>query len=103
MTSALMAWFKTDLPIHVCALINHWYPLPAWPVSTATFTREEWVAWAAINLPPLLGDLLGCPYCLSWHISFWFSWLLLGQLPYQVIILCFLSWPTLSNLLLPLL
>lgn len=55
-----------------------------------------------------LGKLLSCPYCLSWHLTFWsiilvniFSYLLYGiSFPFWLDIITLFSIPYLSNFLL---
>lgn len=76
------AWFRTGLPAHVFELIkvvddrfkfcreDFWPEDVVW--GSNTWTPDEWEVWATIQMP-YLGELLTCPICFSWHLSFWVS------------------------------
>lgn len=74
-----MTWFHSSLPIHLCKILRaigwHKHDEMFWPtgVDYQTWMRHEWDIWANAHLPLLLAELLTCPVCLSWHISFWVS------------------------------
>lgn len=75
--SLKLAWFNTLLPVHVYHLlhklgfklgIEDWSNFPEYE---STF--EDWEFKVITSKYPLLANLLTCPICLSFHLSFWVS------------------------------
>lgn len=75
--SMKMAWFETLLPVHIyhilhkCGLsmgIKDWDSFPEYES-----TREDWEYKVLGGDWNLLANLLTCPVCLSFHLSFWCS------------------------------
>lgn len=79
--SLVMAWFSSHLPIHVFHMLKRlglrkddaalWNALPEF-----ASTHDDWVTWMALNFPrgwwgKVIAELLTCPICISFHISFW--------------------------------
>lgn len=79
--SLLMAWMNSHLPIHVFHVFRRlgfrkedtalWKELPEF-----ASTHDDWAMWMALKLPrgwwsKLISELLTCPVCISFHISFW--------------------------------
>jgi hypothetical protein len=76
----LTTWFKSEFPAHVFRLLWRlgWRRGTGfWPPSIKDgWDREEWVVW--INLvSPFWGELLTCPICLSRHLAWMTSLVLL--------------------------
>ena len=75
--SMKLAWFDTLLPVHVYHIlhkfgfnlgIKNWDEFPH-----HESTREDWEIQITQGKYPILADLLMCPICLSFHLSFWCS------------------------------
>lgn len=98
-TSLLLAWFHSGLPIHVISILR-----------VFGFRRSDDDFWATLHsdwqlalnayYPNLLSELLTCPVCLSFHVSFWIGVvsLILAPLPWFYPLVTALSWPILINL-----
>jgi hypothetical protein len=73
--SLKLAWFETLLPIHVFHLLHKLgfnYGIKNWnSFSEYESTREDWELFVAQSPYCLLTNLLTCPVCLSFHLSFW--------------------------------
>lgn len=74
-----LAWTQSNLPIHLFEILRFtgwrkdaedFWPAPG---AMTDWTRLDFVTWSALKLPPLLADLINCPVCMSYHISFWTS------------------------------
>lgn len=104
-SSALMAWFGSGLPIHVLYMLKRvgyakgsdmWNTLGEW-----TSTWDDFSVAAAAYMPPFIGELITCPVCLSFHISFWLAlaiWVF-APVPFVFVIAATCTWPILSNAL----
>ena len=108
-SSIMMWWFNTNLPIHVVQLLHmlgykkddesFWYsetPIEFW-------TKTDLDAWKIRVLPAWLDELSACPGCLSMHISFWVSIFitLITWQGYTSVVFFFTAWggwPYLGNL-----
>ena len=101
-TSLLLAWFHSGLPIHAIGFLR-----------ILGFRKNDTDFWTALNndwqmtlnvyYPNLLSELLTCPVCLSFHVSFWVgvaSFLLDSELPLVYPVITAASWPVLANLIL---
>ena len=97
------AWFSTPLPVHVFKTLRYlgWGAHLKWPpISDYEFwLRHECATWWTLNLPASVGDLLSCPVCISYHMSFWVALIMvLGGAP-GYMLFAWLAWPELINLL----
>lgn len=73
----MITWFRTETfpglvfgGLKKIGWRRHW---DAWPPDEDLehgWLRSEWEEWADFHLG-LLGSLLRCPICLSWHLTFW--------------------------------
>lgn len=101
-TSLLLAWFHSGLPIHAIGFLR-----------ILGFRRNDTDFWTAlyndwqmtlnVYYPNLLSELLTCPVCLSFHVSFWVgvaSFLLDLELTLVYPFITAVSWPVLANLIL---
>lgn len=75
-TSLLLAWFYTSLPMHawhVLSTLTSPFKFKYWDKykKQQIFTRGDWEMFLIENNSPLFADLLMCPVCLSFHVSFW--------------------------------
>ena len=119
--SWMMWWFTTSQPVHVLEVLRYlgwrakdkefWSAevMPQFPkIDLSKWTRPEFDEWMH-QRNTYLAELLTCPGCFSFHIALWLSlfvntimcfvdgftiWRLL------MFILCWQSWPYLSNFLL---
>lgn len=107
-SSIMMWWFNTNLPIHVIQILKligfnknkpEFYqsetPVEFW-------TKVDLDEWKMKHMPPWLDELLSCPGCLSMHISFWTS-VFVTVLSKNNALFFFLAWggwPYISNYLL---
>ena len=101
-SSLAMAWFQSGLPIHVLQLAG-W--LFRWRKGDAAFwngIEEDWELALTVAYPNLLTELLTCPVCLSFHISFWIGVvsLFVAPLPLWYPIVTAVTWPILINIFL---
>lgn len=97
--SLLLAWFHSGLPIHVIRLLR----ITGWNKDRNDFwdtLNSDWQTALNVYYPNLLSELLTCPVCLSFHISFWVgvTSLLFIELPLWYPIITAVSWPILLNL-----
>ena len=103
--SALMAWFGSGLPIHVLHVLRRlgyargsdmWLTLEEW-----TSTWDDFSVAAAAYMSPFVGELLTCPVCLSFHISFWLALVLwvFTSVPFVFVVAAVCTWPILANIL----
>lgn len=101
-TSLLLAWFHSGLPIHVISVLK----LFAFRRDDEDFwstLHSDWQLALNIYYPNLLSELLTCPVCLSFHVSFWVgvaSFLLDLELTLVYPFITAVSWPVLANLIL---
>lgn len=122
-SSCLMWWFNTSLPIHMLGVLRFlgwktddsqfWSTeidpdLPR--VDLSRWTRVDFDEWVN-DRSHVLGELLTCPGCLSFHIAFWVSFVMSSSLVlidgYHPIRLCgfiagWLAWPSIGNYVLKL-
>lgn len=100
--SLLLAWFQSGLPYHVLGLLEKL----GWNKEHPSFwhaVREKWDDALNVYYPNLLSELLSCPVCLSFHVSFWIgvgSLFIASDLCLWYPIVTALSWPILINILL---
>lgn len=113
--SILMWWFNTFLLVHFLEIFrmlgfrkknkNFW----SVPVDgelrndLAHFTREDLETWLYTNWHPKLAELVSCPGCFSAHASFWVAVAMqvgLQEVCLPFFVLCWLGWPSISNVLL---
>lgn len=107
-SSFLMAWFDTDIMVHLLHLLRKlgwrksdpewWHPIPEHET-----TKDDLDMYlAGYGKYPLLDKLLSCPVCFSFHLSFWVSLVmyLLHIVPVEVALAQTLSYPVLSNAIL---
>lgn len=97
-TSLLVAWFKTELPVMVYNILKifgykkhctgFWELIP--PFET---TLEVWQDVVSVYEKPFIASLLTCRYCLSFHLSFWVS--------LSVFLFCFLASIPTSCIIIP--
>jgi hypothetical protein len=86
-----LTWFKSTLPILVFKFLrllgwkrkseeNYMAALAGepdkggfWPnwAEYKFWTRPKWVEWSEKTLWFWVSELLDCPWCLAWHVSFW--------------------------------
>jgi hypothetical protein len=75
--SLKLAWFETLLPVHVFHFMHKLginYGIKDWDnFNEHESTREDWELFMASSPYYLLTNLLTCPVCLSFHLSFWCS------------------------------
>jgi len=97
------AWFATQLPIHFFKLLRHvgWGANKEWPPKETYqfWLRHECESWWSLNLHPLVGELLCCPICLSYHLSWWAAVVMSIFGAPLWILAAWLAWPELINLL----
>lgn len=71
----VLAWTQSNLPIHILEVLRFlgWHSRTAdfWTGDMSCWTRRDFQAWTALKLHPWLADLVNCPVCMSYHISFW--------------------------------
>lgn len=109
-SSLLMAWFFTELPVLVFHLLRwlgvltindaFWNAIPLW-----YSTRDDWSTAISTHWSNFFAaSLLDCRFCLSFHLSFWISAACFAvarcynlEFPAIMIVACTLSWPVLSN------
>lgn len=107
--SLLMAWFMSDLPVHVFHVLRRlgWkrHRLDFWSmVPEDETTRQDFFDAVSVVLNPpipyLLVDLLTCRICLSFHIAFWMasSMYLFTDMTLAHAALSALSWPIAANM-----
>lgn len=107
-SSMMMWWFTTNLPIHVVQILKclgfktddkkFWEsdtPIHLW-------TQFDFNEWKMKNIPGWLDELTSCPGCLSMHLSFWTALLfsILTWTGYDSLILfllAWLGWPYIAN------
>lgn len=76
--SLMVTWFRTEtFPGLVFKVVRacgwHRHDPDFWPPEEELeplWLRNEWEQWADFQLG-MLGGLLRCPICLSWHLTFW--------------------------------
>lgn len=75
--SLKLSWFNTLLPIHVYHILHKLgfnLGISDWDdFNEHESTYEDWEFKVTTSKYPLLANLLTCPICLSFHISFWLS------------------------------
>ena len=110
--SLAMAWFNSGLPTHAADLLALIFKNNTFIKSIAhdivLGTRDDWdsaVFIRTIGQPfyvQLLVELLSCKVCLSFHLSFWISLIIVVCTPiaWPFIPVATLSWPYLVNVLL---
>ena len=106
-SSFVRAWFETNMPVHLFQFLKYvgWKKKVEgfWPDEKTLkyWDRDGYMQWQAISLNSLLVDLLSCPICFSFHVSFWTSLLLILLFsisnPLQFIFICTFGWPTLIH------
>lgn len=101
-SSLAMAWFQSGLPIHILQFIG-W--LCGWRRGDTVFwngIEEDWELTLTVAYPNLLTELLTCPVCLSFHISFWIGVcsLIVAPVPLWYPIITAATWPIIVNILL---
>ena len=97
-TTGLMAWFKTELPVLVYNVLklmgykkyckSFWELIPAFET-----TVESWQDAISVYEKPFISALLTCRYCLSFHLSFWIS--------LMVFLFCILAYIPTSAIIIP--
>lgn len=105
--SLLMAWFNSTLPVHVFHILRRvgykagdnafWKAIPEWES-----TWEDWAVAVAAGINPFASELLTCPVCLSFHLSFWVAaveWLLVPGASGWLVPAAAATWPVLANIL----
>lgn len=105
--SMLMAWFDSTLPLHVFHMLRRlgyrkgdkafWNAMPEWES-----TWDDWAVVMAAAVNPFASELLTCPVCLSFHMSFWVSsavWLLVPDMSAWIIPVATATWPVMANIL----
>ena len=99
-----LAWFTTNLPVHLFKTLRAlgWRSKDQgfWPSPEdyRDWLRYQWQDWNLLQLPQLVSELLNCPVCLSFHISFWVaSIMVVTQLAGFCMIPAALGWPILIN------
>lgn len=106
-SSLLLAWFHSGLPLHIfdflkyIGLLKKAKEYPEFWENLIT----DWQLAITMLYPNLLSELITCPICLSFHISFWIGVVTLAfglDLPFYYPIITAVSWPILSNLLIKL-
>lgn len=101
-SSIAMAWFQSGLPIHVFQVLRL---LTGWRSTDVAFwegIEDDWELTLSVAYPSLLTELLTCPVCLSFHISFWtgvLSWCML-PVPLWYPLMTASTWPILINIFL---
>jgi hypothetical protein len=104
-SSLMMWWFNTNLPIHVVQLLKYFgYKRnneAFWASSTPIelWTNLDLADWKQRHIPAWLDELTECPGCLSNYISFVTAIgvsCLCSQSP-AFFILAWLGWPYISN------
>lgn len=97
------AWFTSGLPVHVFKILRRcgWGKAKPWPegVEYAEWLIDDFRTWCAINLHPLVAELLSCPVCFSYHLSFWIAAAMLVCGGPTWLLLAWPAWPELINLL----
>ena len=108
-SSLLMAWFGSGLPLHVADLLRLVFPeselLKEVTQDFVASGKEDWVvavetrSMAYAWWVQLLVELLFCRICLSFHASFWCSLILTLVTPatWVLIPVAVLTWPYLVN------
>jgi hypothetical protein len=78
-SSLLVAWFDSDFPVYLFKLLqwlgwNRSRP-NFWPDNQTmkVWQYQEWSDWEDLNLPDPVSHIMGCPVCMSFHLSFWVS------------------------------
>ena len=75
--SLKLSWFNTLLPVHVYHILHKLgfnLGISDWDdFNEHESTYEDWEFKVTTSKYPLLSNLLTCPICLSFHISFWLS------------------------------
>lgn len=101
-TSLLLAWFHSGLPIHVIGFLRI-FGFRKNDTDFWTTLDSDWQTALNVYYPNLLSELLTCPVCLSFHVSFWVgvaSFLLDSELTLVYPFITAVSWPVLANLIL---
>ena len=97
------AWFTTGLPVHVFKTLRWlgWGKTKSWPGPNtyAFWLRHECQTWWALQLPPLVAELLDCPVCFSYHLSFWVALGMVAVGEPTWLLLTWPAWPELINIL----
>lgn len=97
------SWFNTQLPVHVFKGLRYfgWGAHKDWPnpIDLRHWLRHECETWFILNTPHLVGELLTCPVCFSYHLSFWVALAMftVGCPPW--IMFVWPAWPEIINLL----
>jgi hypothetical protein len=107
-SSMLMWWFTTNLPIHIVQILK-WagfkkHNKEFWESDTPIhlWTQFDFTQWKLRSLPAWLDELSSCPGCLSMHVSFWTSLLFTaltwtGYDSFVLFALAWLGWPYIAN------
>lgn len=101
-SSMLMAWFHSNLPIHVLHFLRRihflrsdrrmedselsiWDGLPEFEATA--YTWQDWLVICYNNsfMERFIVELITCPICLSFHLSFWFSFLIAAVIYYCIL------------------
>ena len=108
-SSMMMWWFTTNLPIHVVQIL-HWSGFKKdnkefWESDTPIhlWTQFDFSQWKMRSIPAWLDELTSCPGCFSMHLSFWTSLVFYiltwtGPDSFILFLLAWLGWPYISNL-----
>lgn len=99
-SSIMMWWFNTNLPIHVVYIIKKLgyksYDKHFWKSDTPIelWTKVDLNEWKQRHLPAWLDELSECPGCLSMHISFWTAlfFTILTWHGFESLVLFLLAW-----------
>ena len=115
--SVLMWWFNTGLPTHLFEVLRFlgWKRKKAgfWThtmtlvgkeraIDLKDFSPRDFDEWASERIHPKIIELMNCPGCFSFHVSFWVAataQCLTGFDP-LFFISCVATWPIVGNMLL---
>lgn len=108
-SSMLMCWFNTNLPIHIVHVLKilGWrkHDTKIWESDTPIefWTKVDLTSWKQRVLPAWLDELTECPGCLSVHFSFWFALFISaitwrGAESFVLFVLACGGWPYISNI-----
>src|SRR6056300_103503 len=95
--TCMLMWFRTNLYVHILEILKKLNIIQMDEV----WTRDDAATWVTFR-KPLLGELLSCPGCLSFHLS-WMTGLVWGlccEVSWHWIIAGWWTWPFISNYLL---